>query len=78
MTVLKMNLAEAAGIIALFKGVKYSGVRSTPLYFTLPYFTQLQNAIDHVRVSMTTDSNFQTESTAIWGITILYLLSFLS
>jgi hypothetical protein len=31
--------------IALFKGVKYSGVRSTPLYFTLPYFTQLKNAI---------------------------------
>jgi hypothetical protein len=32
--------------IALFKGVKYSGVRSTPLYFTLPYFTQLKNAIE--------------------------------
>jgi hypothetical protein len=31
--------------IALFKGVKYSGVRNTPLYFTLPYFTQLKNPI---------------------------------
>jgi hypothetical protein len=31
--------------IALFKGVKYSMVLSTPLYFTLPYFTQLKNAI---------------------------------
>jgi hypothetical protein len=31
--------------IALFTGVMYRGVRRTPLYFTLPYFTQLKNAI---------------------------------
>jgi hypothetical protein len=31
--------------IAFFKGLKYSEVRSTPLYFTLLYLTQLRNAI---------------------------------
>jgi hypothetical protein len=42
---MKWGQDEKPAGIALFKGVKYSGLLRTPLYFTLPYFTQLKNAI---------------------------------
>jgi hypothetical protein len=37
--------ASANGVTALFKGVRHSEGASTPLCLTLPYFTQLKNAI---------------------------------
>jgi hypothetical protein len=43
---LRKATALSEAVIALFKGVKYSGVRRIPLYFTLPFFTQLKNAIN--------------------------------